>query len=67
MNKFLLALVLSMLVNAAQAHNRPDLDSVSHRLEHLALDTASQPYLYALGLTVIAGLVLLARRGGRHQ
>ncbi|TPQ28242.1 hypothetical protein PL263_17315 [Methylomonas sp. EFPC3] len=67
MNKFLLAMVLSSVVSAAQAHNRPDLDSVSHRLEHLAMDSASQPYLYALGLTVIAGLALFARRGGRPQ
>ncbi len=67
MNKFLLAMALSAVANAAQAHNRPDLDSVSHRLEHLAMDNASQPYLYALGLTVLAGLALFVRRGGRQQ
>ena len=66
MKKLLVSALLLTAVGDAQAHSHPGIDSLTHALEHLALDyPAGLPYLSGLGLTLV--MVWLVWYGRRSQ
>lgn len=66
MNKFLAIVTLFLVSGTAYAHSHPSVDSLTHSLEHLALNyQAWLPYLLGASLMLAAATVLSILRSRR--
>lgn len=68
MNKFLTSIGLLLAFGETEAHSHPGIDSLTHSLEHLAMNyPAGLPYFSGIGLTLIVAIALLIRYKRRAQ
>ncbi|MGY6275161.1 hypothetical protein [Methylomonas sp. MgM2] len=67
MNKLLATTILSLAVAQAQAHSRPGIDNLTHRLEHLTINHLAMPASLGIGLLMLALLAFVIRQNWRPQ